>query len=70
MKVQKEDRFMVSVKVGPKGQITVPVEARRMFGIKEGDTLIVLGDKNRGIAIMKDDYFYNMMEGGNVDKNV
>lgn len=70
MEVQKEDRFMVSVKVGPKGQITVPVEARRMFGIKEGDTLIVLGDKNRGIAIMKDDYFYNMMEGGNVDKNV
>ena len=70
MKVQKEDRFMVSVKVGPKGQITVPVEARRMFGIKEGDTLIVLGDKNRGIAIMKDDYFYNTMEGGNVDKNV
>ncbi len=70
MEVQKEDRFMVSVKVGPKGQITVPVEARRMFGIKEGDTLIVLGDKNRGIAIMKDDYFYNMMEDGNVDKNV
>ena len=70
MEAQKEDRFMVSVKVGPKGQITVPVEARRMFGIKEGDTLIVLGDKNRGIAIMKDDYFYNMMEGGNVDKNV
>ena len=70
MNVLKEDRFMVSVKVGPKGQITVPVEARRMFGIKEGDTLIVLGDKNRGIAILKDDYFYNMMEGGNVDKNV
>ncbi|MBO4501609.1 MAG: AbrB/MazE/SpoVT family DNA-binding domain-containing protein [Clostridia bacterium] len=70
MEVHKEDRFMVSVKVGPKGQITVPVEARRMFGIKEGDTLIVLGDKNRGIAILKDDYFYNMMEGGNVDKNV
>ena len=70
MEALKEDRFMVSVKVGPKGQITVPVEARRMFGIKEGDTLIVLGDKNRGIAIMKDDYFYNMMEGGNVDKNV
>ena len=70
MKEIPSDRFIASVKVGPKGQITVPVEARRMFGIKEGDTLIVLGDKNRGIAILKDDYFYNMMEGGNVDKNV
>ena len=58
-----EDRFIVSVKVGPKGQITIPVEARKMFDIKEGDTLMVMGDKERGIAILKTDFFYEMMEG-------
>ncbi|MBQ7276761.1 MAG: AbrB/MazE/SpoVT family DNA-binding domain-containing protein [Bacilli bacterium] len=59
----KNDRFIVSVKVGPKGQITIPVEARKMFDIKEGDTLMVMGDKNRGIALLKDDLFYDLMGG-------
>ena len=59
----KEGRFIVSVKVGPKGQITIPVDARKMFDIKEGDTLMVMGDKNRGIALLKADLFYNLMEG-------
>ena len=55
------DRFIVSVKVGPKGQITIPVEARKMFDIKEGDTLMVMGDKNRGLALLKADLFYSLM---------
>jgi AbrB family looped-hinge helix DNA binding protein len=58
-----EGRFIVSVKVGPKGQITIPKEAREMFDIKEGETLMVLGDKERGIAILKADAFYNLAEG-------
>jgi len=65
MKVIEENRFIVSVKVGPKGQITVPVEARKMFNIKEGETLMVMGDINRGIALLKTDMFYDMM-GGNM----
>ncbi len=74
MKDVKEDRFIVSVKVGPKGQITVPAEARRMFNIKEGDTLMVMGDKEKGIALIKDTEFYKIMGGmfndgkGNQDK--
>ena len=63
MKTIREDRFIVSVKVGPKGQITVPVEARKMFDIKEGDTLMVLGDKTRGLALVKSDEFYKLMGG-------
>ena len=59
----KEDRFIVSVKVGPKGQITIPSAARKMFNIKEGDTLMVMGDKERGIALIKDDVFYQLMSG-------
>ena len=63
MKNIKETRFIVSVKVGPKGQITVPIEARKMFDIKEGDTLMIMGDKERGLAILKDDVFYSLMGG-------
>lgn len=63
MKKVEDDRFIVSVKVGPKGQITMPKEAREMFDIKEGDTLMVVGDKTRGIAIVKADALYDLMEG-------
>lgn len=62
MKNITQERFIVSVKVGPKGQITIPKEAREMFNIKEGETLMVLGDKNRGIAILKADVFYETAE--------
>ena len=61
MNKEKDDRFIVSVKVGPKGQITIPAEARKMFDIKEGDTLMVMGDKARGLAIVKDTEFYKLM---------
>lgn len=60
---KQKDRFIVSVKVGPKGQITLPKEAREMFDIKVGDTIMVLGDKSRGLALMKADIFYEFMEG-------
>ena len=61
MKEIQSDRFIASVKVGPKGQITIPAEGRKLFDIKEGDTLMILGDKARGIAILKSDQFYEMM---------
>ena len=62
MRKIENDRFMVTVKVGPKGQITIPKEARAMFNIQEGETLIVLGDQKRGIAILKSDLFYQLAE--------
>ena len=65
MKNTNKDKFIVSVKVGEKGQIIVPKEAREMFNIKAGDTLMVLGDKNKGIALIKADAFYEMMEKNN-----
>ena len=67
MKKTDNDRFIVSVKVGPKGQITVPVEAREMFDIKIGDTLMVMGDKRRGLALIKADEFYKLMGGEHDD---
>lgn len=60
MKKIKKDRFIVSTKVGSKGQIVIPIEARKMFNINPGDTVMVLGDINRGLAIMKDEIFYKV----------
>ena len=42
------------VKVGDKGQIVIPAEARKVFDINPGDNLIVLGDESQGIAIVKE----------------
>lgn len=52
-----ENKFLWTAKVGEKGQIVIPKEAREVFRIKPGDTLLLLGNKERGIAIAKyDDY--------------
>ena len=42
------------VKVGEKGQIVIPAKARKIFDIKPGDNLIVLGDEGQGIALIKE----------------
>ncbi len=41
------------VTVGEKGQIVIPAKARKLFKIKSGDHLIVLGDEGQGLAIIK-----------------
>mgnify|MGYP001509054542 CR=1 FL=1 len=46
-----EGKYLASVKLGPKGQIVVPKEVREMFGVRPGDTLLLLADVNRGIAL-------------------
>ncbi len=49
---RKSERFFMSaVKIGPKGQIVIPKEAREMFGLEPGDNLILLADVKRGIAL-------------------
>ena len=44
-------KYAWTVKVGEKGQIVIPKEAREVFNINPGDTLIILGDEKKGIAI-------------------
>ncbi len=46
-----EGRYAFSAKMGEKGQIVIPKEAREMFGLRPGDTLLILCDRERGIAI-------------------
>ncbi|HBG17538.1 MAG TPA: AbrB family transcriptional regulator [Firmicutes bacterium] len=57
-----QDKYMGSVKVGSKGQIVIPKEARDMFNIKPGDTLLLLADLERGIAIQRLDFFNKMAD--------
>ena len=50
-----EQYYMSSVKMGPKGQIVIPKEARDMFGLQPGDTLVLLADKKQGLALRTTD---------------
>ena len=51
----EKDKFVGISKVGEKGQIVIPKEARDMFGITPGDSIIVLCDRERGMALVKAD---------------
>jgi AbrB family looped-hinge helix DNA binding protein len=44
------------VKVGDKGQIVIPRDARKIYDIKPGDALLMLGDR-KGMAILKTEVF-------------
>ena len=48
------------VKVGERGQIVIPKEAREQYDIKAGDSLMVLGD-DKGIAMLKTEVFQNII---------
>ena len=49
------------VKVGDKGQIVIPKDARNIYNIKPGDALIMLGDE-RGIALLKTEIFQGVID--------
>ena len=57
-----EGRFAGTVRVGEKGQIVIPKGARDLLDIQPGDTLLVLADKKRGIAVTKDDVLLQQFE--------
>ena len=46
-------RVIGTAKVGDRGQIVIPKEAREMFKIEPGDTLLILGDKETGLIISR-----------------
>lgn len=65
---EKDGKYIFGVvKVGDKGQIVIPKEARKVYDIKQGDALLLLGDKN-GMALVKTEIFQSaiddIMEGG------
>lgn len=63
-------KYAWTVKVGEKGQIVIPKEAREIFNINPGDTLILLGDVKQGIAIPPKSMFTKLAQmafGDNTD---
>ena len=52
-KIGKDKYIFGMVKVGERGQIVIPLEARKIFDIKPGDLVLVAGDVEKGIAIAK-----------------
>ena len=57
-----KDKFVGICRVGEKGQIVIPKEARNMFDIKPGDSVIVLCDKEKGMALVKADIIESMTD--------
>ena len=66
----ERDKFVGISKVGEKGQIVIPKEARDMFNIQPGDSIVVLCDKSKGMALVKADAIEDLTDkvfpkGGN-----
>ena len=63
MKLPKpKGKYAWTATVGEKGQIVIPKQAREIFGIEPGDTLLLLGDEKRGIAIPPKDAFAELFQ--------
>ncbi len=50
---QSSHRVFGTAKVGDRGQIVIPKEARELFNIKPGDTLLILGESDTGLIISR-----------------
>ncbi|MBR1968568.1 MAG: AbrB/MazE/SpoVT family DNA-binding domain-containing protein [Clostridia bacterium] len=60
---KKKDKYIFGVcKVGEKGQIVIPKEARKVFNISSGDSLLLLGDIKKGLALVKTEVFAATLE--------
>ncbi len=57
-----KDKLVGVCKVGEKGQIVIPKDAREMFDIKPGDSVIILCDSKKGIAIIKSDFLTDLSD--------
>ena len=51
----KQQRVFGTAKVGDRGQIVIPKEARELFGIRPGDTLLILGEADTGLIVSRPD---------------
>ena len=59
---EKDGKYIFGVvKVGDKGQIVIPKDARKVYGIQPGDAMIVLGDE-RGMALLKTEIFQSVID--------
>ncbi len=59
---KEQGLFAWTAKVGSRGQIVIPKEARDMFKISSGDTLLLLGDQSQGIALISGDNMKDVLK--------
>ena len=57
-----KNKYIGVCKVGEKGQIVIPKEVRTMFDINPGDSIIVLCDLEKGIALVKSDFIEDLTD--------
>lgn len=70
LKIPPKGKHMFGiVKVGDKGQIVIPVQARKIFDINPGDNLVLLGDEAQGIAIIKEKGLIDLLNMAREGKN-
>ena len=59
---EKDGKYIFGVvKVGDKGQIVIPKDARNVYGIEPGDALMLLGDQ-KGMALLKTEVFQSIID--------
>ena len=59
---KKNQRVFGTAKVGDRGQIVIPKEARDFFGIEPGDTLLILGKSETGLIATKPETLNNLAD--------
>jgi len=57
-----KNKYVGICKVGEKGQIVIPKEVRKIFNINSGDSIVVLCDKEKGIALVKSEIIEDLTD--------
>lgn len=57
---KNKQRVFGTAKVGDRGQIVIPKEAREFYGISPGDTLLLLGDEETGLIVTRPEVLNNL----------
>jgi AbrB family looped-hinge helix DNA binding protein len=58
-----QKKFYGSVTVSERGQVVIPAQARKDFGIEAGEKLLVLGDLDKGLVFTKSNFILRMLDG-------
>ena len=60
--MKKARHIFGTAKVGDRGQIVIPKDARELYGIRPGDTLLILGDEENGMIVTKPEVLSTLAE--------
>lgn len=60
--MKKTRHIFGTAKVGERGQIVIPKDARELYGIHPGDALLILGDEENGMIVTKPDVLSSLAE--------